>query len=191
MVQSKSQYELESGVVVIDKLRHIAGLLAACLLNAPGPLKDMIREETHGEKETFWIGLEMANEPYSFMPNLPGALGTLHKNDADGVMEVCGKLAHFGRDGDLLWFNDAIAMGKLPDDDTIREVSDFTHFARESEGVWENLCLRGKHHKLDSLTRVLLERLKNIYRFNPRNLYNPKTITEAQTADIAAERSDQ
>ncbi|PJF19708.1 Glycosyltransferase family 71 protein [Paramicrosporidium saccamoebae] len=168
MLQAKSQYELEAGCLLLDKRRHFHGLLAVGWLNCPGPIKDTIREETHGEKETFWIGLEMLDESYSFMPNLPGSLGTVTYNEGDRVEELCGKLAHFGRDGKLLWFNDAIAASKLPEDYFLNVLSDLTHYALEREGEWEALCLRkGPFHKLDEDQLKMIEKLKSLYRFNP------------------------
>lgn len=164
LLQARSQYDLEAGVVVLDKRRHFYGLLMACRLNCPGPIKAMIRDETHGEKETFWIGLEMLDEPYSFMPHLPGSLGTVAYNENDRVEEVCGKLAHFDRDGKILWFNDGIAASKLPDDVFILEVTELTHFARETECEWDSLCLRnGPFHKLDPAESNIIDALKKIY----------------------------
>lgn len=169
MLQAKSQYELEAGCLVIDKRRHFHGLLAVGWLNCPGQIKDIIREETHGEKETFWIGLEMLNEPYAFMPNLPGALGAVLYNENDRVQELCGKLAHFGRDGRLLWFNDAIAASKLPEDYYFMNVlAELTHYALESEGEWELLCLRKcQFHELPKQELDIINSLKTIYRYNP------------------------
>ena len=168
MLQAKTMYELEAGVVVIDKRRHLIGMLAVCMLNVPGPLKNIIRDETHGEKETFWIGLELANEPYSFMPQLPGSLGSVDYNEGEQVHEICGKLVHFDREGNLLWFNDAIAMSKLENDVAMKELMPLTHFGRESEGYWESLCMRGgKFHKVPVDTERIIDSLKSIYRYDP------------------------
>jgi hypothetical protein len=168
MLQAKTQYELEAGVVVIDKRRHFHGLLNVGCLNVPGPIKNMIREETHGEKETFWIGLEMADEPYSFMPHLPGSIGNVQYNEKERVKELCGKLVHFDRIGRLLWFNDAIAASKLPNDYFLRETMELSHFARETEGEWEALCLRKcPFHKVDQDQLDVINRLRHIYRYAP------------------------
>jgi len=169
ILEGRTQFELEAGVVVLDKRRHWPGLLAATLLSAPGPLKDMIRENTHGEKETFWIGLAMADEPFSFMPLLPGSLGEVGK-DSLGREELCGKLLHFDRNGEPLWFNDGIAGSKLPDD-FIGEPGTFTHYGRDGwNGMrWELLCLQGgQMSPLGNKTLLLLERIKDLYRFDPQ-----------------------
>lgn len=164
ILQAKSQYDLESGVVVLDKQRHFYGLLMACRLNCPGPIKSMIRDETHGEKETFWMGLEMLDEPYSYMPHAPGSLGTVAYNENDRVEELCGKLVHFDREGQVLWFNDGIAASKLPNDFFITEVTELTHLAREEECEWDSLCLRnGPFHKLNLTDLKIIENLKGIY----------------------------
>ena len=168
MLQAKSQYELEAGVVVINKQRHFHGLLNVGRLNVPGPIKNQIREETHGEKETFWIGLEMADEPYAFMPHLPGSLGTPQYNDKERVTELCGKLVHFDRAGRILWFNDAIAASKLPNDYFLTETMELSHFAREIEGEWEALCLRKcPFHLVERDQLDVINRLRQIYRFEP------------------------
>lgn len=61
----------ESGCVVIDKKRHLQGLEEVRKLN----------ENYHntyryvwGDKETFWIGFEMATEPYYMNPTVPAKI---------------------------------------------------------------------------------------------------------------------
>lgn len=98
----RSQHEQESGVVVLDKKKNLIGLLAACLMNSAKH-----REESYshfwGDKETFWIGMELARKPYLFSPGYGGAAGTVHQIDEKSM--VCGRLAHADFAGKLLWFN--------------------------------------------------------------------------------------
>ncbi len=58
----------ESGCVVIDKKRHVEGLKNIQELNRR-------YKETYkyvwGDKETYWMGMEMANEPYHFNETIP------------------------------------------------------------------------------------------------------------------------
>eukprot|EP00475_Leptophrys_vorax_P003741 TRINITY_DN12194_c0_g2_i1.p1 TRINITY_DN12194_c0_g2~~TRINITY_DN12194_c0_g2_i1.p1 ORF type:complete len:470 (+),score=96.66 TRINITY_DN12194_c0_g2_i1:213-1412(+) len=72
-----SSHEMESGVVVADKSRAFLGLLGACKL-----MDRLTREylynmcgSFYGDKEFYWVGFEMAEQPYSFTKWFPGAIG--------------------------------------------------------------------------------------------------------------------
>lgn len=58
-------------------------------------MNTIIKEETYEEKETLWIGLEMANELHVLMPQPPGSIGVVERNEVARVKELGGKLAHF------------------------------------------------------------------------------------------------
>lgn len=66
----------ESGCVVIDKARHKEGLTQTIILNEN-------HQETYryvyGDKETFWIGFEMAGEPYYMNEEVPLGLYVMKK----------------------------------------------------------------------------------------------------------------
>lgn len=103
-----SNYMQESGVVLIDKSRHKVGSLAVGLLNTP-----IVREElhsfTHGDKESYWIGFEMAEESYSWMDTPAGSISVQRDYESDPrIVVLCGRVAHFDRQGNLMWFNDSI-----------------------------------------------------------------------------------
>ena len=51
----------EAGCVVLDKRRHVEGLQEVVKLNAN---KHEVYRFVYGDKETYWLGLEMAKEPY-------------------------------------------------------------------------------------------------------------------------------
>jgi hypothetical protein len=158
--RAQSYYEQESGVVVMNKAEHLFGLLSICYLNTP-EVRDPIRANTHGEKETFWMGLEVANEPYEFMPGMPGSIGRIEtKGKRVPVQEICGHLAHFDREGALLWFNDGLASAKKESDEyAIRRAAELSHFGRE--GRWtETLCLRGDLLPVDESIRTFIRDLQ-------------------------------
>lgn len=158
--RAQTYYEQESGVVVMNKREHLFGLLAICFLNTPR-VRDAIRDNTHGEKETFWMGLEVVNEPYEFMPGMPGSIGRIEtKGKRVLVQEICGHLAHFDREGKLLWFNDGLASAKKESDEyAVRKAAELTHFGRE--GHWtDTLCLRGELLPADEGTRSFIRDLQ-------------------------------
>ncbi|KAF9214939.1 hypothetical protein CPC16_009695 [Podila verticillata] len=73
----KGDHEQESGVVVFDKRRLFLGLLAICKLNDLHERQQVTYKKTWGDKETFWIALEMIQEPYSFVKYGGGAIGNV------------------------------------------------------------------------------------------------------------------
>ncbi|GJJ72902.1 hypothetical protein EMPS_05260 [Entomortierella parvispora] len=73
--RSKGDHEMESGVVVLDKGRHFLGMLAICAINDYYEREQVTYVRTWGDKETFWIALEMIQERYSFLRYGGGVLG--------------------------------------------------------------------------------------------------------------------
>lgn len=172
-----THYEVESGVVVIDKRRAFLGLLAACQLNRPAE-RAVVHEKTHGEKETFWLGMEMAQQPYSLMPTPAGSIGRLGM--AGGKHYICDKLLHFDRAGDLLWFNDGITVDKhkkdaLPDPDYFR------FYGRE--GSWTMLCLAGDLQPIPPKHKETILKIINLFVSDP--LGNPERILATTTPTTA------
>lgn len=111
MYRNLSVHHQDSGVVLINKSRGLMGLLATCLLNTP-LLKNEVHSVTHGDKETYWIGYEIAQDPYHFSQTPTGTMGTakdiikgskFHPQHSSGT--VCGQLAHFDDKKQLIWFS--------------------------------------------------------------------------------------
>lgn len=164
--RAQSYYEQESGVVVMNNIDHYYGLLAICALNTPG-LKEPIRANTHGEKETFWMGMEVAGESYEFMPGMPGSIGRIETKGrrASRKPQICGHLAHFDRIGNMLWFNDGLASSKRESDEfAIRQAATLTHYGREGEhGRWsDDLCLIGELFAVPDLTNAFITRVQQL-----------------------------
>lgn len=161
MYRGETNYEQESGVVVIDKGRRLYGLLAACLLNAPKERSE-IHSRTHGEKETFWLGFEIAEEPYEFYEKQAGLIGQAPTGWDQKTVLMCGHLAHFDKESRLLWFNDAIVADKnrnlVP--------GNFTHYV--SAGPWSGLCKRSSRIKpVSDAQRQMLEQMKALWVTDP------------------------
>lgn len=71
-----SKHEAESGLLIYNKskLSSFFGILNTCNLNTQ-PILDRIRWIFWGEKETFWMALELLSLPYVFENNYGAAAG--------------------------------------------------------------------------------------------------------------------
>jgi hypothetical protein len=160
---SKTSYEQEAGAVAVDKNIRLMGLLATCALNNQEEREKVIHQETHGDKETFWLGFELVGLSYSFNPSMSGAVGSIEVDqDKKQKQVICGKLAHFDRAGRLWWFNDSISMGKKDKEMSMEVSNNLNHFViEEGEAKWNGfLCLGGK--KIEKLAKEELDRIEKI-----------------------------
>ncbi|KAG0197798.1 hypothetical protein BGX28_008705 [Mortierella sp. GBA30] len=102
-------HEQESGVVLINKKTRFLGMLGTCKMNGKWE-RDLISYKVfHGDKETFWIGFEMIQEPYAFMRNYGGVIGELRP---DNDQSVCGAQLHEDHKGQPLWWNGGLYRNK-------------------------------------------------------------------------------
>ena len=160
---SKTSYEQEAGAVTVNKNTRLLGLLASCALNNLEEREKVIHQETHGDKETFWLGFELMGLSYAFNPPMAGAVGGIEPDlDKKQKHVVCGKLAHFDRNGQLWWFNDSISMGKKDKEMSMEVSNNLNHFVIEEDGSkWNGfLCLGGK--KIEKLTKEEEEKMERI-----------------------------
>ncbi|KAI9203520.1 mannosyltransferase putative-domain-containing protein [Polychytrium aggregatum] len=119
-----SIYEMDSGVVVLDKARTAHELLLICLMNTDYFNSDFITV-FHGDKETFWVAFEAMGSPYYFNPPGGGALGYLE----EGTGRICGSLYHPDEHMDPLWINSGI----IPDKKTGESIPiNLTHWATDT-----------------------------------------------------------
>ncbi|KFH64343.1 hypothetical protein MVEG_10168 [Podila verticillata NRRL 6337] len=104
-----SAHEQESGVVLINKTSRFLGLLATCKMNGKWE-RDLVSYRLfHGDKETFWTGFEMVQEPYAFIKNYGGVIGELR---TDNDQSVCGAQLHEDHRGRPLWWNGGLYRNK-------------------------------------------------------------------------------
>lgn len=109
MFRRKTSHEQESGVVLINKKTRFLGLMGTCKMNGKWE-RDLVSYKLfHGDKETFWIGFEMVQEPYVFMRNYGGAIGELRP---DNEKSVCGAQLHQDYRGRPLWWNGGLYRNK-------------------------------------------------------------------------------
>ena len=102
--------EAESGVVVLDKgrLGVLSALLHTCWQNS-GQVRELhTYTHTHGDKETYWLGLELTEVPYVFAEHYAAALGVEVDEN-----RICGShQAHLDEKGKLIWFNGSLLKNK-------------------------------------------------------------------------------
>ncbi|KAG0055958.1 hypothetical protein BGZ83_006883 [Gryganskiella cystojenkinii] len=131
-----SAHEQESGVIVINKKTRMNGLLAVCKMNSKHERDLWSYKVFYGDKETFWVGYEMVQEPYAFMKGYGGVVGQMRTDPRDDVVEkvevvegqeppkekparkiidqpaVCGAQLHTDYLGRPLWWNGGLMRNK-------------------------------------------------------------------------------
>ncbi|KAI9007837.1 mannosyltransferase putative-domain-containing protein [Hyaloraphidium curvatum] len=100
MYMGKGQHEMESGVMAIDRWRHLEGLVAAAKLMSK-EWREGSGKWALGDKELFWMGFELvADTSYSMHPARSGVLGVLIPRHLPGGATVfrMGKNASYRPD---------------------------------------------------------------------------------------------
>ncbi|CAF0916984.1 unnamed protein product [Didymodactylos carnosus] len=162
MVRGLSEHEIESGVVLINKGNDdvLLGLFVICILNVP-PYS--IYNYVHGDKETYWLGLEMIQKTF-YLEQRTGCIGDLVNDD------VCGHIIHGDKNEQPLWWNGALLQSKFSRLILLK----FTHYAwerRDRYYLWKTPCInvnKTEHITLDQrqtkLIHMYKETLKNVCR---------------------------
>ena len=131
--------EVESGCVVFNKITHKRGLEAIVDLNRNWRVT---YEYVYGDKDTFWIGLEIAREPYYVEPT-----PSYHLHPNAHQSRLSSKIWRLGLDvvdqthlfdGKLLWSQKDVFY---PKGNAIL-VTDFTEFVRELTEEEKNLVIQ-------------------------------------------------
>lgn len=134
-----ASHEQESGVVVINKKLRLNGLLAVCKMNSKSERDLYSYKVFYGDKETFWVGYEMVQEPYAFIKGYGGVIGEMRTDprldvapsnpeaagNAEGASEpekrtrpivdapaVCGAQLHTDHQGRPMWWNGGLMRNK-------------------------------------------------------------------------------
>ncbi|TKA72531.1 hypothetical protein B0A55_06431 [Friedmanniomyces simplex] len=143
----ESGHMQDSGVVVIDNWRHFVPLLLTARLN--GPDRDGNKEQgkrgvydmMYGDKETFWLGWEMAGEvDYAFHNGSTGIMGSLHKAEAPQSPILAEEaLGVHGLHSDHLGLHTRIAESKHREPQNVTVCSpQLLHFDVEDRPLWLN-----------------------------------------------------
>lgn len=136
VMKEKYGQEQDSGVVVINKgrLGVLGGLLHACWQNTYKVRGMVTYRNTHGDKETYWMGMELSGVEYSFADWYGGVIGARRNLTVEkGRQGVCGSvIAQADEGGKLLWFNGGLVRAKN-DKEGMRN---FMDVEGEDKGLW-------------------------------------------------------
>ncbi|KAJ3356856.1 hypothetical protein HDU83_009668 [Entophlyctis luteolus] len=123
IAKGRTRHELESGVIAFDKTRSgvLRSLLVACLLNSSA-LRKGVYARVWGDKETFWMAMELVRAPYAFSPTFAGALGyqservgmfgSAGHSGLHGGTRICGSMFHVDEELDPFWWNGGVLLVK-------------------------------------------------------------------------------
>ena len=100
----------DSSCVVIDKRRHREGIKKILQLNTVN--RKVLYKQIHGDKETYWLGLEMAKEPFFVNPDPPLRL---YGATIDAIGEVLSiEMVHFIHGEMIFASKPPIPLGQSP-----------------------------------------------------------------------------
>ncbi|KAI8610881.1 mannosyltransferase putative-domain-containing protein [Chytriomyces sp. MP71] len=103
-----SKDEMDASLMLFDKgrLTVVHGLLTTCHLNLREVREGGLDKHLQGDKETYWLSLELLRVPYKFAPGIGGAAGSLQEKNGNLVpTSVCGPQSHLDEFGKLLHVN--------------------------------------------------------------------------------------
>lgn len=109
----------DSGVVAFDKsnLDVLTALLHICWQNTATVREKITYRLNHGDKESWWFGLELSSTAYTIQDEDAAIVG--HTSDVSGgnrPSRVCSSvLAHVDYLGKLLWYNGSLLKNKNVD----------------------------------------------------------------------------
>ncbi|KAI8914390.1 mannosyltransferase putative-domain-containing protein [Gorgonomyces haynaldii] len=127
IMKAESTHELESGMMVFNKMRNFVELLMITYLNSA-----LITPESyhgfHGDKETFWLGMAMLETPYSIDNHDPLTFG--HYAPKIDPERLCSaQMIHQDEDGKFFWVHGGVMKDKI---DIFGEMQSFTHYVVET-----------------------------------------------------------
>lgn len=177
-------YEADSGVVAIDKSRPDTwlGLVFAAWMNTKGIRDALTHPIFYGDKESYWLAMELCGAPYAFPSYYAGSMGVAILNGNDGItpdtfkdgdkVEMCGKhMLHVDPSGQQpFWFNGGIYEDK---DNPYSRYAVLTHWWMQPEktlekapawmwksGNWACVTERGTH-SISAHDQRVLEQIKD------------------------------
>ncbi|CCE63500.1 hypothetical protein TPHA_0F00130 [Tetrapisispora phaffii CBS 4417] len=109
-------HQMESGLIVINKSRHIMPIVISTMLHMTGQLNSC----SYGDKEFLWLGFLISGTPYRFHDVNAGAMGDVltEKDNLEHIEQrICViQISHFNKDNHLLWVNGGARNCKFEDD---------------------------------------------------------------------------
>ncbi|KAH8179582.1 mannosyltransferase [Sarocladium implicatum] len=131
--------EGDSGVVVLDKSRLdvLMGLLHVAWQNTKAVRDEVTYKMTHGDKESWWFGLELSGAGYAFEEHYGSMVGwpdEMEQKDGKTQDKVCSfVIAHVDAADELIWYNGGLLKMKKGD--------------QREFGLPTHLMIDGKWHK--------------------------------------------
>lgn len=107
--------ECDSGVVVVNKARIdiLVGLLHVAWQNTHDVREEVTYRLGHGDKESWWLGLELAGSSYEFEAHYGSILGWPDQSSKEKVTRVCSfVIAHTDENDKLIWYNGSLLKNK-------------------------------------------------------------------------------
>lgn len=108
--------EGDSGVVVVDKSRTdvLTGLLHICWQNSYEVREEATYKLTYGDKESWWMGFELAGSSYEMEEHYGAIVGWEDTSSADtNATKVCSfVIAHVDEENELIWYNGGLLKNK-------------------------------------------------------------------------------
>ncbi|KAJ3327316.1 hypothetical protein HDU76_012014 [Blyttiomyces sp. JEL0837] len=131
-----TSHEMESGAVFVDKGRIgvLYGLLSACKLISEVEV-EQTKKAVWGDKETFWLGMEICRVPWSLTPATGSYAGSIGKLDPEG--RVCGLNLHVDENFRPFWWNGGVIEEKSASPSE-RKFINFENWAVDRVGVHDN-----------------------------------------------------
>lgn len=101
--RDSAKHQMESGLVIMDRSRHLIGLIIALNMQ----FWRLTSRPVYGDKELWWLGQVVAgNSNFTFNPNSAAAIGTVQYHEASGNSSVCSiQLGHLNAENKLMWIN--------------------------------------------------------------------------------------
>ncbi|KAI8722779.1 hypothetical protein NCS52_00422700 [Fusarium sp. LHS14.1] len=110
--------ECDSGVVVVNKARVdvLVGMLHVAWQNTYDVREEVTYKLTHGDKESWWLGLELGGSTYEFEEHYGSMIGWADDANAQNVTKVCSfVIAHTDAKDKLIWYNGSLLKNKKMD----------------------------------------------------------------------------
>lgn len=153
----------ESALVVMDKsrLEILMALIHICWQNTLAVRKKSTYRKSYGDKESWWMGLELTGAPYTMDKHYAGRMGEAYDmtRDVKYKQEVCSNaMLHFDHMERPLWFNGGLLKARKDDPDTYITPQSWRWIG--DDGEWySDMCLgNGVVHNLTVEETSVLER---------------------------------
>ena len=169
LMRGKTMNEMESGLVVIDKYRHLAGLVAVCKFLDPDARIFRHPEELYGDKEYFWIGFAIVEEEFAFANDYKtgesGVAKTFQK-DGETFYRICSKqIFHVDEFDRPLWINGGLSVNKnfAREKHHLADIKEY--FTEGTEVKFKDFCYESKQepNQLEQSTIKLIKESGKLY----------------------------